>query len=464
MTDPGIAAALARLATLPRVLAAQKFADARDWHDPRLRLILKHIVGTDSRGLPQDTIAHYRARTWEFAAVVDRLAQAGLLDGSRSGVSFGSGRECLLYALSHVVQRLAATDLYDGASSWMRDMGASTARDYVLAGATLPARESALEVHDADMRDTGLPGGEFDFAYSVCAFEHIGHDAEFLQHLREAHRLTTDDGVYVLTTEINLEDRTHPIETNYTFGLSHFFDLCRQSGWCPAPVFDGALARDAVNLAVDIEWALHHDPAAAVVRNSVVREYGGVMSAPGVFVLRKQPYAPPRIDNLDATRHWLRSDFEARARLRYSQWVQLNAFGFFGSNWSPASVLAPAPQHDPAANLLFATAYMSLSPGDIECRTVLVAKAEADTDSQHPSAEVELAEVELVVHQWAVDDVDDLGPIYHEVITLPRGGDAVADRSFRFTCLPRHSYSILARSLHGDRIAVVAAEVQVRNA
>lgn len=90
-----------------------------------------------------------------------------------------------------------------------------------------------------------------------------------------------------------------------------------------------------------------------------------------------------------------------------------------------------------------------------------VAKAEADI-GQLPPAEVKLAEVELVVHQWTVDDMDDLGPVCHEMIALPRGADAVADRSFRFTGRPRHSSSILARGLHGERIGVVAAEVQVR--
>lgn len=461
MTDPGIADALTRLPSLGPGLAEQKLADARDWQHPRMRLILERLIGTDAQGRPQDLIAHYRARTWEFAAVVDRLAQAGMLDGQRRGVSFGSGRECLLYALSHVVQHLAATDLYHAASSWMSDMGTSTAREYVLAGATLPARESALSVHDADMRDTGLSAAGFDFAYSVCAIEHIGHDADFVQHLREAHRLTTDAGIYVLTTEVNLEDRTHPIETNYTFGLSHFFELCRQAGWSPAPDFDACLARDSLNLAVDIEWALHHDPAAATFRNTIVREYGGVMSAPGVFVLRKQPGPPPRVSGLDTTRHWVRGEFEARARQRYAQWVQLNAFGFFGSNWSPASLLAPPGQHDPAANLLFATAYMSLSPGDIECRAVLVACAEdrADTDTPDRGA----AEVELLVHQWSVDAVDDLGAVHREVISLPRGAAFAVSRSFRFACLTRHSYSILARTLHGDRVAVVSADVHVRS-
>lgn len=63
-----------------------------------------------------------------------------------AGCPFGNGRECLLYALSHAMQRLAAPDRDGDASPWMRDMAAGTAREDVLAGATLPPRESALEV------------------------------------------------------------------------------------------------------------------------------------------------------------------------------------------------------------------------------------------------------------------------------------------------------------------------------
>ena len=67
------------------------------------------------------------------------------------------------------------------------------------------------------------------------------------------------------------------------------------------------------------------------------------------------------------------------------------------------------------------------------------------------------------LHQWSVDAVDDLGAVHREVISLPRGAAFAVSRSFRFTCLTRHSYSILARTLHGDRVAVVSADVHVRS-
>src|SRR5262245_38410065 len=222
---------LAALATLQSSIPHdQKLCDAKDWSDPHISYVIRNVLGQN---------AFLYSRQWEYAHVFAALARRNLLGADRVGISLGAGREPLTYAVANAVGRLIATDLYDPDTIW------STARtddpvSYVLTDPPIPVASDRLDVKRMDMRDIDLADSTVDFAYSICAFEHIGTDPDFVRHLTEVRRVLKPEGVYVMTTELCLGAQSYPVEGNHAFSIEHLLRLCRTAGMEPEAVFDGS--------------------------------------------------------------------------------------------------------------------------------------------------------------------------------------------------------------------------------
>jgi len=180
--------------TLPAAPARedfQKISDSADLDHPLIKQIVQKELGLDPRDVSQ--------RLWEFAIAYAALESFGLLRAEKTGLSFGAGVEHLLYAISRKVKLLYVTDLYSAGSVWS-EANANDARKFVIESAPVPFNPDAIEVRNMDMRKPDLPDASVDFCYSISAMEHIGDDADFIAHLREAGRILKDGGVYLLTT------------------------------------------------------------------------------------------------------------------------------------------------------------------------------------------------------------------------------------------------------------------------
>jgi SAM-dependent methyltransferase len=173
-------------------------------------------------------------RAWEFAMCYRALQGAGLLRPDAVGLSFASGREFPLYAVSRSVGRIHATDLYTPDSLWVAEAKTEDPREFVLNNPPTPCRPEAIDVRRMDMREAEFPDGSMDFCYSISSMEHIGGDDDFLRHLREARRVLKDGGLYVLTTTIILHEDSVRQPGVYLFGPGHLRDLVGRSGFSAA--------------------------------------------------------------------------------------------------------------------------------------------------------------------------------------------------------------------------------------
>src|SRR5690606_12732819 len=119
--------------------------------------------------------------------------------------------------------------------------------DFVLEKAPRGYDSSNLLVKEMDMRNLDFDDGQFDFAYSSCAFEHIGHFKDFVSHLKEVKRVLKDDGVYVMTTEHLFLHETMPMKGNYKFDFNYLKEIFSEADFFPNTEFDAYLPRSAMN-------------------------------------------------------------------------------------------------------------------------------------------------------------------------------------------------------------------------
>jgi SAM-dependent methyltransferase len=432
-----------RLKTMPGPIGNfQKLCDAADWADPRLLAAVREGFRLQPRLNP---------RLWEFGMAYVALARAGMLDGGATGLTFGSGREPLIFAAAQRAARLVATDLYTADTSW--DIARTTSpKEFVLRAAPPGFDASNLEVRSMDMRQVDAPDASFDFCYSISAFEHIGDDPDFLQHLREVRRVLRPGGVYVMSTEIRLGRRSNANRGNYSFAIEHLLGLFREAGLHPEPQLDMRLSDLAENDPRDLTNMRHHDPADGHMMTLVVREFGGIMSAPVLFVLRAEPQGPVRVEGLEDTLLRVQRAYDQRTAVRVSDWMRLNPWGLFGTGRSEYCDLHARPEDPmPERPVVFATGYNAFGTGTLEVQVVLAPSPGITT----PAA------IDIAVNEWAREDLKALRPCYRSTMTVNQTPGAAATLRFRIPVDAGNRYAILG-SRRQDRVLLAAADVQVR--
>ena len=215
----------------------QKVCDAADWFDPDML----DVIANDLR-----EPAVFHRKQWEFAIIFLALRQQGFLAPDKVGLSMGSGRERLLYAIAPHVKRLVATDLYEPAATWTT-VRTEDPDQFIKAEKPWAVDDSKLLGLRMDMRHLEFPDNTFDFCYSSCALEHIGEDDDFRQHLCEVHRVLKDGGLYVLTTEFTYGDEVIKIPGNYLFSPHFLSELLVESPFVVDDTVDVTLAHHAAN-------------------------------------------------------------------------------------------------------------------------------------------------------------------------------------------------------------------------
>jgi SAM-dependent methyltransferase len=217
--------------------ALSKVCDGADWFDPELRA----VIDGDLREL-----ARFHRKQWEFAMILLALRRRGVLRPDAVGLSMGSGKERLLYAVAHNVRRVVATDLYDPATEWDKARTADPDR-WIKDDKPFPVDDAKLEGLRMDMRSLGFEDETFDFCYSSCAIEHIGGREDFLKHLSEAHRVLKPGGVYALTTELHYGPETIEHPHNYYFSAGYLRDLVAECDFAADPAIDASIAHHRIN-------------------------------------------------------------------------------------------------------------------------------------------------------------------------------------------------------------------------
>lgn len=343
-----------------------KVCDAADWFDPALLRIIREEL---------EEVPRFHRKQWEFALILRALESERMLDGTRTGLSMGGGRERVLYAVARRVRRLVVTDLYAPEGSW-EEARAEDPDLFIRENKPFPVEDSRLRALRMDMRRLDFPDESFDFCYSSCAIEHIGAREDFLRHLSEAYRVLRPGGIYALTTEFHfgLEVIAHP--GNFLFSADYLRDLLADSPFTPEEVFDARLAPHEANYPFPANVADLCFEGDESLSSAVMGELGHLQLLWGkepfgsaALVLRKDKEPSPRrairFLGLDETRAFMSEGVAAyRAQLEGSRLV-LNPFAFLpgrGSSFcgSMGAAAAARPNDDPT---VFHTDYVWLGSG-----------------------------------------------------------------------------------------------------
>lgn len=214
-----------------------KLCDASDWSDPEFDRIVRTELAEEPR---------FHRKQWEFAQIFRALQALGCLTAASRGLSMGGGDERLLYAVARRAGHLTVTDLYESGSAWMSARMDDPERA-IKAAAPFPIEPHRLTARRMDMRALEFDDASFDFCYSSCAIEHIGHYDDFVKHLREVRRVLRDDGVYALTTEFHYGEQVVPAPHNYYFSEGFLDELVKAASFVTIDGADGTLSRHALN-------------------------------------------------------------------------------------------------------------------------------------------------------------------------------------------------------------------------
>lgn len=176
----------------------------------------------------------YHRKVWELAYVLHNMSINGVLRAGARGLGFGCGEEALpSYLAAHGVD-IVATDLppdHASAVDW-RNTKQHTDNLEKIWHSHLVSRE-AFEKHVSleyvDMNDIPRTLRDFDFCWSICAFEHLGSIEKGLTFIEKSMDVLRPGGVSIHTTEYNFKDgETIDNWPTVLFQKRHFEDLAER--------------------------------------------------------------------------------------------------------------------------------------------------------------------------------------------------------------------------------------------
>ncbi|HEX3728040.1 MAG TPA: methyltransferase domain-containing protein, partial [Pirellulales bacterium] len=152
-------------------------------------------------------------KAWEIYYICQALAERGMLQPGRRGLGFAVGREPLPAVFAArgceiVASDLAADDrrarIWTKTSQHASNLAGLNARG--LCEAAQFARLVSFRYVDMNAMPEDLR--DFDFTWSMCAFEHVGSIDLGLRFIQEQMRCLRPGGVAVHTTEFNVSSNT----------------------------------------------------------------------------------------------------------------------------------------------------------------------------------------------------------------------------------------------------------------
>jgi SAM-dependent methyltransferase len=231
-----------------------------------------------SLGLTDDKLLMHR-KPYEFTQLLYGCRRLEMLHEDASFISVGAGHEQVLYWLANHVQRVVATDLYEGA--WQAQLakeGDPAVLDDPDQYAPFPYRREHLVFMKMDGRHLDFPDGTFDVSYSLSSIEHFGGYQGARQTIREMARVLKPGGVLALATEYVISGPPH----EETFQPREVHALLRESGLELVEPVDESVYRRYETRPVNIRLEPHRTP------HMVVEMDGTVFTSVMAF-LRKPP-------------------------------------------------------------------------------------------------------------------------------------------------------------------------------
>ena len=187
-----------RWTAVPRDTQLCELANPAKWDNPEWMDLLR------SMGLSDDRFAMHR-KPYELTQFVYGCQKLGALTEQAEVVSIGAGHELVLYWLANRVNRVVATDLYEGTWTDQRGReGDPSVLERPDDFAPFPYRQDRLTFMKMDGRRLDFPDNTFDIAYSLSSIEHFGGMDGASQTIREMTRVLKPGGILALATEYAL--------------------------------------------------------------------------------------------------------------------------------------------------------------------------------------------------------------------------------------------------------------------
>lgn len=261
-----------------------KICDAADWFGDELNNVISGYLRERPR---------LHRKQWEFGQILRVLGRLGYLDNDSHGLGLGSGHELAIYALIPHVASFWATDLYSIDTSW-EVARTKDPLDFIKSRAPFPVPFERLKAKAMDMREIEFPDNHFDFAYSSCAFEHIGHKNDFIRHLSEVHRVLKPGGHYVFTTEVAYHDQGIYAEGNYIFDFGFLKEIIDESPLSPTGPLDFNLFNVKMNAPIAQQIGRYLNPFSRALLDKIFLDrvhvqlsYGPIAFTSALIVLKK---------------------------------------------------------------------------------------------------------------------------------------------------------------------------------
>lgn len=177
----------------------------------------------------------FHRKLWELAYVLQALYERGVLRADARGLGFGCGAEPIASYLAARNLHVLATDLpadRQEAQGW-RESGQHASSQEALFHAHLVNRavfDARVKFRFVDMNDIPDDLRDFDFCWSICAFEHLGSIEKGMRFVAESIKTLRPGGIAVHTTEFNFldDDRTLDNWPTVLFQRAHFEALALQ--------------------------------------------------------------------------------------------------------------------------------------------------------------------------------------------------------------------------------------------
>ncbi|HEX9658524.1 MAG TPA: class I SAM-dependent methyltransferase [Bacteroidota bacterium] len=313
-------------------MVTSKFCDAADWFDPEIQdIILQQLRETP----------RFHRKQWEFASIFRALKHNGKLHSKSKGLSVGGGVERLLYSIAPHVGSLLVTDLYDEQTTW--DCARTSDPEvFVKSQKPFPVDDQNISVKRMDMRSLDLENETFDFCYSTCAVEHIGHHDDFLRHFNEVARVLKQNGLYVMTTEVSYNNEVIHDDHNYVFTLEFMGKILDESDLEPIGMFDASISPHRINRPLPSNLGDLNSFHPATLAEDIIREgphlqllRGKHPFTCGLFLLQKrQGKKGLEVNRLPSTRTLMEKGVKEYAESLNKSVVTLNPYSMIAGEKS----------------------------------------------------------------------------------------------------------------------------------
>jgi 2-polyprenyl-3-methyl-5-hydroxy-6-metoxy-1,4-benzoquinol methylase len=174
----------------------------------------------------------FHRKLWELCYVLQALWERDCIEPGRRGLGFGCGREPIASYLASRGVSVTATDLPPEdakAKEWIDTQQHAGSADYLYFENLCPRSdfERLVTWRSADMNAIPSSLRDYDFCWSICAFEHLGSIENGLRFVENAMAVLKPGGIAVHTTEFNfLYDReTLTKGATVLFLRKHFEEL-----------------------------------------------------------------------------------------------------------------------------------------------------------------------------------------------------------------------------------------------